>query len=129
MNISESASFDKTAPSLWRKVFLALVILLVALLSFGVGRLTGTGKGEPIKIEYDPSLSSVYESSSQTASVINAVAAGKSSSDVSASSNGKKYYYPNCSGLKRISEANLITFSSPEAAEASGYTLAANCKP
>lgn len=47
---------------------------------------------------------------------------------VYASKNGKKYYYPNCSGLNRIKEENKISFNSSIEAEAEGYTLASGCK-
>lgn len=48
--------------------------------------------------------------------------------EVGASINGTKYYYPSCAGIKRIKAKNLIYFSSSEAAEQQGYTLAANCQ-
>ena len=116
MNISETISFDKVGVPLWRKLFLSIVIILVASLSFAIGRLTREGKSEPIKIEYDQSL---------TSTVINS---NENSASVIASKNGKKYHYPFCPGAKQISEKNKIIFASKEAAEASGYTLAANCK-
>ena len=47
---------------------------------------------------------------------------------IGASKGGTKYYYPNCSGLKRIKPENLIFFTSESQAEAAGYSLAANCK-
>lgn len=46
---------------------------------------------------------------------------------VAASRNGKRYYYPWCGGLARIKESNKIWFSSIQAAEAAGYTIAAGC--
>lgn len=45
-----------------------------------------------------------------------------------ASKNGEKYYLPSCSGAKRIKEENKVWFPTREAAEASGYEPAANCK-
>ncbi len=124
MSLTEEVSFDNRGrinrlPSL-KKFYLSAVILLVALLAFGLGRLSGMGqdRGE-IKIEYNPQL---------TASTINSVPAPRSASEVVASKNGKKYHYSHCPGAKQISEGNKIVFESPEAAEASGYTLASNCK-
>ncbi|TSC73118.1 MAG: hypothetical protein G01um101438_141 [Parcubacteria group bacterium Gr01-1014_38] len=38
-----------------------------------------------------------------------------------ASVNGKKYYFPDCAGVKRIKEENLIWFDSEEEAAESGY--------
>lgn len=116
--------------------FLSLIIILVASLSFGLGRLSGEGGSEPIKIEYSDKISSYTSPTSepkklQTASVISApqISDSNSSLTVYASSKGKKYYYANCSGLKRITDANKISFPTSEAAEASGYSLATNCTP
>ena len=122
----EVYSFDESGHivhfSLVRRFFLILVIILVALFAFGIGRLSRTGDREPIKIEYDQGLSQV-SGISQTASVINSIPAG----GVFASSKGKKYYYPGCSNT--ISEANKITFSTSKEAESAGFTLASNCHP
>ncbi len=106
--------------SQWRKLFLALVIILVATLSFGIGRLTGGEEREGIKIEND----------TQSATVINAVVpAPRSLGEVVASKNGTKYHFSYCPGAKQIKEGNRISFNSATEAEASGYTLASNCSP
>ena len=80
---------------LFRKLFLSIIIILIALLSFGIGRLSVMEKREPIKIEYDPEISNVI-SKEQTASVIQAIS--KSNDEVVASKNGARYHYPHCSG-------------------------------
>lgn len=128
MSIPEIVSYDKDGKiypawavverfPLFQKLFLSFTIILVALLSFGIGRLSVAGNREPIRIEYDPSI--------QTASVINAVGQGS----VIVSKNGARYHYPHCAGAKQIKEENKIIFPTPAAAEAAGYTLAANCSP
>ena len=104
-----------------KKIFLSLIIILVASLSFGLGQLSGVENREPIRIEYDPSISN------QTASVIGAV--NNLEDSVVVSSKGTKYHYLHCSGAKQISEANKIVFASAQAAESAGYTLAKNCSP
>jgi len=48
--------------------------------------------------------------------------------NIVASKNGKKYYFVHCSGANRIKNENKIYFSTIEAAEGAGYTLAANCE-
>ena len=130
MNIAEEVSFDKEGhvegKLSWRRLFLALVIILVASLSFGIGRLSVVGKSEPIKIEYDPSLTSAAITSlpvSPTSKLQNL------QTSVVGSKNGTKYHFEHCAGAKQIKEENKVVFSSPSVAEASGYTLAANCKP
>src|SRR3989344_8845023 len=128
MSLTEDISFDNRGEAvkfpLFRKLFLALVIILVALLSFGIGRLSVTGK-EPIRIEYDPELTTnnSQPTTSQTASVITAIKGG----GVVASKNGTKYHYSHCAGAKQIKEENKISFNSPQEAEGAGYSLAANC--
>lgn len=124
MSLTEDIRFDNSGGiepegprALYRKLYLALVIILVAGLSFGLGRLSGQGKGgEGVKLEYQS-----LENTPATA--IKAL-----DGSIVASKNGKKYHYSYCPGAKQISEANKITFASPEAAEASGYTLASNCQ-
>ncbi len=138
MSISEIVSFDKDGRierpstllginfSLFQKLFLSFVIILIALLAFGIGRLSVVGNREPIKIEYDPNLTEWSTPSvDQTANVINAVKKG----EVIASKNGARYHYPYCPGAKQIKEENKIIFATVAAAEAAGYSLAANCKP
>ena len=48
--------------------------------------------------------------------------------EVVASKSGSKYHLPTCAGAKQIKPENLISFASASAAEAAGYTPAANCK-
>ncbi len=50
------------------------------------------------------------------------------SGEVVASKNGTKYYYSWCSGISRISPANLVKFTSATAAETKGYTRSSTCK-
>lgn len=140
MSISETVSFDKTGRierfPLFRKLFLSITIVLVAILSFGIGRLSVVGNREPIKVEYD---SEIFNSQSVTANQATAVSAVKNientgaqtenSTSVVTSKNGRKYHFLYCPGAKQIKEENKIIFSSPVDAEAAGYTLAANCKP
>lgn len=75
----------------------------------------------------------------QAAVVVHEVPAGKVEAEegesaesngiaVVVSKNGTKYHLPTCPGAKQISDKNKISFPSFEAAEAAGYTKAANCK-
>ena len=136
MSIPEIVSYDKDGRiehfPLLRKLFLSLVIILVASLSFGIGRLSVSNRREPIKIEYDESISNQASISNAINIIENSLQTENSkienSTSVVVSKNGSKYHYPHCSGAKQIKEENKITFDSPSAAEAAGYTLAANCK-
>ncbi len=139
MSLTELIHFDKDGEvenhGLFRKLFLSLVILLVAILGFGVGRLTGVGKGEPVRIEYNPEISNSQFPISNEATVLNATENSKLKIDnsvsgsVVASRNGSKYHFLYCAGAKQIKEENKISFNSAKDAEAAGYTLAGNCQP
>ena len=45
-----------------------------------------------------------------------------------ASKSGSKFYLPSCAGAKRIRDENKVWFETEAAAEAAGYSPAANCK-
>jgi hypothetical protein len=47
---------------------------------------------------------------------------------VSKTSSSKKYHFSWCSSANRIKEQNKLWFATEQAAQAAGYTLAANCK-
>ena len=122
---------------LFRKLFLSLVIILVAGLAFGLGRLSVVNDEQGITIEYDPELIRNNEqptiNRSQTAAVGNAVVvpvprSSGTQSEVVASKNSNKYHFTYCPGAKQIKEENKVTFESPLAAENAGLTLASNCK-
>jgi len=95
-----------------KNILISIIIILVGIASFGLGRLSNTNTtiGE-VKV-YTETLE---VSSSTTKTIV-------------ASKNGTKYHYSWCSGAKSISEANKITFNTKEEAEKAGYTLAGNCK-
>lgn len=123
MSIPEVFHFDNRGEvvekSPIKPYFLAIVIILVSILSFGVGRLTTTQR-EGVKINFDQSL---LQNTVSTANVASAVSAGK----ISASVNGTRYYYPHCKST--VSEKNKVFFDTAAQAEEAGYELAVNCKP
>lgn len=139
MSVADIITFDKDGEvdsiSPWRRYFLALVIILVAVLSFGIGRLTGGGKSDPVRIEYDSEISNSQFPISNEASAIKAInptgnsklKIENSTQGIVASKNSNKYHYSHCPGAKQIKEANKITFATTALAEAAGYVLAANC--
>lgn len=106
-----------------------LLILVICSIFFALGRISAVqGGNSPIKI--------TYPNSSETASVLGAVAQNKQSlaisntesTEVIGSKSGKKYYFPWCGTVKRIKPENQIKFSSIEQAKASGFTPGGNCK-
>ncbi len=106
-----------------REFLIALLVLLVSLGSFGLGRLSKIEETkEPVRIEYDVQKKTTEQSATVSLS------APLTEKLFVASKNGTKYHHPWCSGAERISEANKIWFNSKEEAEKAGYTPAQNCK-
>jgi hypothetical protein len=101
-----------------KDLILAVVIILVALISFGLGRLSKIGESRvPITIE---NLS--------TTTPTEKITDNKIMGNFVASKNGTKYHYPWCSGAQSIKEENKIWFSTAEEAQKAGYEPASNCK-
>lgn len=98
----------------------AAVVVLVALASFGLGRLSAEkDKKMPITVT-QTQPAAVFEVGTGELAPPEAGYVG--------SRNGSKYHLPWCAGAQRILEANKIWFASKEEAEAKGYTPAANCE-
>lgn len=123
---------------LFSKIFLSLFILLISILSFGLGRLSKNTTNFDIVIKYDPKMTliennekSIYTGAGKSEIQSLPKANSNFSGDglVIASKNGSKYHHIHCPGAKQIKEENKIEFASARDAEASGYTLAGNCKP
>lgn len=123
------AKSEEEKRSIWHKVLTIASIFLFGILCFGLGRLSKIEESKP---------DLVIEQTLQTAQTIQTVQTSTKSpltqtsqtgarGEYVASKNGTKYYLPNCSGVKRIAEANKIWFATKADAEARGLTPAANC--
>jgi hypothetical protein len=115
--------------------FIAVVVVLMAVIAFSLGRVSGLqDKRPPVKIINNLPQTSPVSASTNTLQNTAAAAAsdiGTSANQggqVVASKNGTKYHYPWCAGAKQISPQNLITFNSTLEARAAGFTPASNCK-
>lgn len=94
---------------------LIILIFLLALASFGLGRLSALQEARPpVAIKMAP-----------TASEPRGMSVGGL---VVASRSGSAYYFPWCGGASNISPANRVWFNSQAAAERAGYAPAKNCK-
>jgi len=101
-----------------KDIFTILIIVLVAFLSFGLGRLSKIEESRiPIKIENSASVLSGTNKLNNNPEMLYV-----------ASVNGESYHFPWCSGAKRIKEENKIWFGSKEDAVKAGYKPAGNCK-
>lgn len=122
------------------RYYIGVVIVLVGLSSFGLGRLSAIDDARESVVIEDMSGNEVQgapmaigvatpsNSSSQTASVVSSVASEPlpASGKLVASKNGTKYYFPWCAS--NIAEKNKIWFNSEAEARARGLLPAANCK-
>ena len=110
-------------------LFLALIIMLVAFGSFGLGRLSKIEASKtPIRIENAPAYTAdTFIPSTTTATDISSPPQVDPGTLVG-SKNGTKYYYSWCSGAQNILPANLIHFTSKADAEARGYMPSTTCK-
>ncbi|MFZ2038791.1 MAG: hypothetical protein WAV11_02545 [Minisyncoccia bacterium] len=116
----------------WKSdLFIFLVIILVGLVGFGLGRLSGfESNNETLDIKKlicpqnfenklslktaDGVLTEVAKTPDQKGMLV-------------ASKSGTRYYFPWCSGVSRISEANKVWYNSYEEAQAAGLTAASGC--
>lgn len=105
-----------------RNILLVLIIVLLSLAAFGLGRLSVGGGVSKRPIEES---SFTVIPSGENAPKVTKV---NFDTKVVASKNGTKYHYTWCSGASKILEANKIEFQTAALAESAGYTLAANCK-
>ena len=115
--IIPAVSVVKSNLDIREDVFIVLVIILIGLAGFGLGKLSALEKGrESVQIRpqnQSASISSIAPESSQGLLV--------------ASKTGKKYHFPWCAGASQITDKNKIWFNSYEEAQKSGYTAASNC--
>ena len=118
------------------KYFIPIIIVLIAIISFSLGRISGLQeKREPVRVvsENSGEVKGISTGSSSNNPlnppyIKREIEQANSSGAVVASKNGTKYHYPWCAGAKQISAKNLITFNSIESARAAGFSPASNCK-
>ncbi len=105
-------------------IFMALLLILVAVASFGLGRQSVSTGNTPEKPQKSTNSSQSTTSTPSRATDTETPAEG---TYYVASKNGSVYHLPYCSGAKRISEQNKIVFKTKAEAEAAGLRPAANC--
>lgn len=103
--------------------FFLLLIVGVAVGSYGLGTLSKIRKERPpVTIEY-PAAATPSATPSATAST-----APRTKGAYVAARGGTSYYLPWCAAAQRIAEKNRIWFETKEEAERLGYKPAKNCK-
>ncbi len=122
-------------------IFYTFVILLVAIISFGLGRFStmsgaSGGPNKPLSNVVAPlNVSGEARPVVATSTVPEVtpnpttpqVQGETAAAGVVASKSGTKYHFLWCPGAKQIKEQNRIVFETTAAARAAGYTPAANC--
>ena len=107
----------------------ALIIVLVATASFGLGRLSvNAGKGYTVHIENPDLSAAALVGQKSTVDPGAPPAQVASEGEVVASKSGSTYHLPWCPGAAQIKEENKVWFATPQAAQAAGYRPAKNCK-
>jgi len=128
-----------------KDILIVIIVILVGLGSFELGRLSKENDSGGVKIEYPD------QNSTQTANVVSATneadvgpqnqnsrgttstteptsqSATSTGKTFFASSKGKKYYTISCSAGKTIKQSNRVYFTTGEEAEKAGYTLSSAC--
>ena len=110
-----------------RALILALIVVLVGISGFGLGRRSGA-QLEPSEVVISDNQIFFRATAAGIIESPGGEEKSVSTESVVASKNGTKYHYPWCGSANRIKEENKISFSSIEKARAAGYNPAANCE-
>lgn len=128
--------------------FMGAVLVLVASISFGIGKLISyDNKKEPVIVAPNSQTATAVLSDRsnavantdekivkqtsepiKTSTKIAPATSSPKSGPIVASKNGKKYYLTTCSGANRIKDENKIYFSSAQEARKAGLTPSSTCK-
>lgn len=109
--------FEEKIKAHKEELFIIVIIIFSGLFGFGMGRLSRIEERKmPIIIKEEVVALENGSNISEDTSVY-----------FVASKNGKKYYFPWCSGVDRISQKNIVRFETREDAEGLGYEKATNC--
>jgi hypothetical protein len=124
-----------------KDILTVIIVVLVGLSCFELGRLSKENSTAGIKIDYpnqngsqgagtilsDESVQTTAPTTNSVSSKI-PVATYSSGKSYFASSKGSKYYSIGCSAGKTIKQENRVYFATGEEAQTAGYTLSASCK-
>lgn len=99
-----------------RDIALVVVLILVGLSSFALGRLSASEQAQPAVPVALHTAPTYNEPPMRIGGM------------VVASRSGDRYHYPWCSGARSMREENKRWFNSIEDARAAGYTPAGNCR-
>lgn len=120
------------ARDLPKDIFILLIITLVAIGAFLLGRISAgeSARTQELRITgANHGAQAIQRTSSESPTTgAPTVSLTQAKGQYVGSISGTTYHLPWCSGAKRIREENKIWFASKEEAAAKGYKPAANCK-
>ena len=113
-----------------KDVLVVLIVILVGLSSFQMGRLSKSNASTGIKILPAQTGEFPNQNINQEASIILSTANNLNSTGKNffASNRGSKYYPVGCSAGKDLKPENRVYFETREAAEKAGYELSSSCR-
>lgn len=112
-----------------RDLFTILLIILVGLAGFALGRLSAQEEQKPtVRFESWETAQEASVTRVERSEKEGEEQAAPAPGSVVVSKNGKAYHAPWCPGAKQISDKNKVWYESPELAESAGYRPAGNCK-
>lgn len=106
-------------------LFYGVLLITIAVTSFGLGRQSVLEEKTEKIVEKQEELTDTLATA--PVPLVATPEAVNNTGGVVASKSGTKYHLPTCSGASRIKPENLVSFASAAAAEAAGYSPAANC--
>ena len=112
-----------------KDIIIVIIVILVGLGSFGLGRLSKNAPNNGLKIEYRNQEGNITKAteSPQFSPQTSKVEINTNGKAFFASNRGTKYYPLGCNAGKTIKMENRIYFSSSEEAQRSGYTPSTSC--
>lgn len=109
-------NFKQLVKKRWSDIILAVFIILIALISFGIGRLVVFKDNQDSIIIQNPTCvntASIQQALGNEIKVEQGTFVGSVNSD--------KYHWPDCPWAKKISQENQVWFSSENEAQTAGY--------
>ena len=119
-----------------KDILIVIIVILVGISSFLLGRLSNQASTNGVKIEYQGQQANTMagnellkpnESPISLNPSVSEKISNNSRGSYFASKKGKKYYPNNCSSGKNIKQENKIYFQTTIEAEKAGYTLSSSC--
>jgi len=111
-----------------KNILIVIIVILVGLSSFELGRLSKENSSSGVKIEYPNQSVILSENALQANTGVSSIISNSNSKTFFASNRGEKYYSIGCSGGKTIKQENRVYFATKEDAERAGYTLSSSCR-